>query len=192
VRRGLGIAKHLVVGIDWYGPYSLEEAKKSAAQDYDGGLYVCVGKKKGQHHQSLQYVGKSTNNLFKRMTTDHKKLALVSRDREIWLGEIATGSFPGRRKTQTPSSVRFSEWATAYFLRLPLNSRLKGKPPPQSVTVLNRWWKIDYETPRYHRPHSDWPDLIDFLGSDYRARLVWFGTPGKQRSYSPDEITVRT
>jgi hypothetical protein len=39
--------KHLVVAVDWSGPYSLGEARQVAAKDFDGGLYLCLGKLKG-------------------------------------------------------------------------------------------------------------------------------------------------
>ena len=32
--------KHLMISIDWYGPYDLEGAKEAAKKDYDAGLYL--------------------------------------------------------------------------------------------------------------------------------------------------------
>jgi hypothetical protein len=172
--------KHLVVAIDWSGPYSLIEARQIAAKDFDGGLYLCLGKQKGQHRVQPQYVGKSTSNLSSRMQEDHHhKLSLVTRNQAVWLGEIVTGNVPGVKKTLTPQSVRLSEWVLAYFMELPLNGKLRSKPPPRPVTVLNRWWQKDYETPRKHRPDPNWPDLIDYRGPEYSTRVVWFGKPGR-------------
>jgi hypothetical protein len=179
---------HLVVGLDWYGPYNLENARRSAYEDYEGGLYLCSGKTKGQHHRGLQYVGKSNKALYTRLTENHHKLKLVTRDRKIWLGEIATGNVPGRKKHATPQSLQMAEWATAKFLNLPLNDKLRDNHPSRPVTVLNRWWKMDYDTPRLQRPHPDWPDLIDFLGPEYRARNVWFGRPGRLQTLSHTEF----
>jgi len=66
--------------------------------------------------------------------------------------------------------------AYAYFLRLPLNERKRKSPPEHPITVYNRWrWGKDFETRRKRRPHAEWPDLIDFLGNEYDATLVWFG-----------------
>ncbi len=42
-------SKHLIVGINWYGPYSLNHAREVAYNDFGGGLYLCLGKRKGQH-----------------------------------------------------------------------------------------------------------------------------------------------
>lgn len=170
--------KHLVVGIDWFGPYTLQEARNAAYKHYGGGLYLCIGKLKGQHHTTPQYVGKSTSNLASRMLKDHHKLSLVTRARKIWLGEIVTGDVPGKKKTLTPQSVRLGEWALAHFLALPLNERLRAQPPDRPVTVLNRWWSTNYETPRKKRPHMRWPDLIDYRGSPYATHVVWFRAPG--------------
>lgn len=167
--------KHLVVGVDWYGPYDLETAQRVAKEYGKGGLYLCLGKLKGQHDRKMQYVGKSNNGLASRLHKDHHKLSKVSRDQTLWLGVVSTGGVPGKRKLLTPQALHLAEWAIAHFLDLPLNERLRSKRPPDPVTVLSRWWRPDYETPHYHRPHPAWPDLIDYLGPYYRARLVWFG-----------------
>ena len=68
-----------------------------------------------------------------------------------------------------------AEWAHIYFLQLPLNEKKKARPPDRPITVLNRWWKTDYETPIQKPPHPSWPNLIDFLDDGYDTRLVWFG-----------------
>ncbi len=182
-------AKHLVVGVDWYGPYSLEQAQAVAHEYGKGGLYLCIGKRKGQHQRSMQYVGKSNTGLRSRLQKDHHKLRLITRKQQFWLGVIATGNVPGKKKHLTPQALRLAEWALAYFLDLWLNDKLRKKAPPNPVTVLNRWWADEeQERPRYHRPHGEWPDLIDFLGRSYRTRLVWFGSPGRQLVISPAEL----
>ena len=179
--------KHLVVGIDWYGPFTLEAAKSAARVYHAGGLYICVGKTAGKHKRLIQYVGKSNDALQTRLNYGHHKLKLVTREMEIWLGDIATGNVPGKSKTVTPQSLRMAEWAIAYFMKLPLNAKLLKSPPKRAVTVLNRWWQKDY-SPRFNRPHKDWPDLIDFLGNDYRERNVWFGSRGKMKTLSPADL----
>jgi hypothetical protein len=181
--------KHLVVGIDWYGPYALDQAQNSAHEYGKGGLYLCIGKRKGQHQTRLQYIGKSNNGLRSRLQEDHHKLKLVTRGRQFWLGVIATGNVPGRRMQTTPKALQLAEWALAYFLPMGLNERLRKRGPPSPVTVLSRWWHDEeQERPRYHRPHDAWPDLVDYLGASYRTRLVWFGSPGRQLTISPAEL----
>jgi hypothetical protein len=176
--------KHLVVGVDWYGPYDLKQASDVAVDYGKGGLYLCLGKRKGEHSRKLQYIGKSNDGLASRLREDHHKLSLVVRDRSLWLGVIGTGGLPGKRKLLTPQGLRLAEWAIARFLELPLNHKLKTLPS-DPVSVLSRWWRLDYETP-HHRPHPDWPELIDYLGPDYGARLVWFG--GKQLKISATKL----
>lgn len=103
----------------------------------------------------------------------------------MWLGEVATAGVPGRSKTLTPQTVRLSEWAIAYFMELPLNTKLRTKKPPRPVTVLSRWWHRDFETNYKHRPHDAWPDLIDYLDEGFQSRLVWFGSSGRVREVYP-------
>jgi hypothetical protein len=100
--------KHLVVGIDWYGPYSLAKAQGIAHEYGKGGLYLCVGKQRGQHHPRLQYIGKSNNGLRSRLQKDHHKLKLVTQGRQVWLGVIATGNVPGRRMHITPKALQLA------------------------------------------------------------------------------------
>jgi hypothetical protein len=107
----------------------------------------------------------------------------VTHDPEYWLGEIATAEPSGRRMKVTKATLDYAEWLHARFLHLPLNEKKTKRVPRRSVTVLNRWWCEDYETPRRHRPHPDWPDLIDFPSFELPARVIWFG--GRQRRFEP-------
>lgn len=164
-----------MIAINWYGPYlSVEAARISAKADYAHGLYLCLGKTAYQRRRSLQYIGLARL-LGSRLTSQHHKLHDVSREQQIWLGEIATAEPSGRRFKATPATLDYAEWLHARFLRLPLNDKKTKSLPPRSVTVLNRWWSTDYETPRRRRPHPDWPDLIDYPAYNLPGRLVWFG-----------------
>ncbi len=67
--------KRLVVGIDWFGPYSREEARK--APDWGGGLYLAIGKRsgKGVHARRPQYLGISKYDVCGRSSNSrHQKL----------------------------------------------------------------------------------------------------------------------
>lgn len=66
-------------------------------------------------------------------------------------------------------------------MRLPLNEKKTKTLPQRSVTVMNRWFRADGYTVRSHRPHPDWPDLIDFPDYELPARAVWFGS--RQRKF---------
>ncbi len=172
--------KHLVVVIDWYGPYSLEKAILAVnSGDYEMGLYMCLGKLKGKHGPSkIQYVGIAGKDLKSRLNDNHAKLQLVTRDRKIWLGEVGSLGVPGKKKKKTNPALDFSEWAFTYFVKPALNQKKKITPPAKPVTVLCRWWKTTgYDKAWTKRPHPDWPDLIDYLGPGYKAKLVWFKSP---------------
>ncbi|MBY0457937.1 MAG: hypothetical protein K2V38_11405 [Gemmataceae bacterium] len=165
--------KPVVALIDWFGPYDLDTAR-DAAFDFDDGIYCAIGKTKHAWHSHLQYVGLASN-LRARLNGTHHALPLITREMQLWLGEVASPRTPGRKIKTTDRMLDLAEWAHAYFLQLPLNTRKKATPPDRPITVYNKWWRTDFETPYLRRPHQEWPDLIDFLGLDYQAKLVWFG-----------------
>jgi hypothetical protein len=141
-------AKHLMIAINWYGPYpDLNEARKHARHDYVHGLYLAIGKCKYERRRALQYIGIG-NSMHTGLTSRHHKLSLILRERTLWLGEIVTAEPSGKRLKATRATLDFAEWLHARFLRLPLNDKKTKALPPRSVTVFNRWFATDYETPR--------------------------------------------
>lgn len=176
--------KHLMIAVDWFGPYDLDEAREVAKSDYAHALYMCLGRRSYQRAQMLQYIGIGQN-VYTRLKADHHKLQEVTRERQLWLGEIATAEPSGKKLKVTRATLDYAEWLHARFLKLPLNEMKTKALPPRSVTVLNRWFKTDYETPRRKRPHPDWPDLIDYPGYNIPARMVWFGSR-QQYFLAPD------
>lgn len=174
------MSKYVSIIIDWYGPYNLEDAIKYSKKDYADGLYMAIGKIKNQKSLSkLQYIGISQE-LFNRLGRNHHKIKKLSQECEIWLGEVGSYGIPGKKEKVTDTQLDLAEWLHVYFLNLPLNSKKKKNPPSQFATVLNRWWFTDYETLRKKRPHCDWPDIIDFMGFEYGAKIVWFGGRAKK------------
>ncbi|MCB1565302.1 MAG: hypothetical protein KDI78_06670 [Xanthomonadales bacterium] len=176
------MSKHLAIVVDWYGPYTPEQAIAAAAEDFESGLYLGIGKIKHQKAAATpQYVGLSKN-IASRLR-NHSKLPDITRDTKIWLGEVATAGVPGKSRKKTQTTIDLAEWALSYFMKLPLNTKKRKNPPDRAMTLLNRWWRIDYETPWRKRPHQQWPDLIDYVDPEYPARIVWFG--GRMKSSSP-------
>ena len=165
--------KSPVAIVEWYGPYSQEEAW-DAASDFGDGVYMALGKCRYERVVSLQYIGLASN-LQSRIYGAHHKLSRITREYSLWLGEVSSPRAPGKRAKITDRILDLTEWAHAYFLQLPLNDRKKKNPPDLPITVYNRWWRTDYETPYMRRPHGEWPDVIDFLDDEYNAKLVWFG-----------------
>lgn len=165
--------KPVVAVIDWYGPYTLEQAQM-ATFNYDDGIYIAVGKLKDQPVSQIQYVGLASN-LQKRLNGAHHKLPLITHGMALWLGDVVSPRTPGRKIKVTDRMLDLAEWAHSYFLQLPLNVKKKNTPPDRPITVYNKWWRTDFETPHQKRPHKDWPDIIDFMGAAYKTKLVWFG-----------------
>lgn len=178
--------KHLAIVIDWYGPYSVKDALEAAKLDgFKGGLYVGTGKTLyARGDAKPQYIGLSKQ-LFSRLK-NHHKLPDINRNAQIWLGEVATAEPSGKNAKSTAASLDYAEWLHAYFLQLPLNEKKKKYAPIRAVTVLNRWWKTDYESPWVRRPRSLnlWPDLIDFISTAYPAKIVWFGKKQERFKFS--------
>jgi hypothetical protein len=171
--------KHLAVIVDWYGPYTIDDALSVSKYDYDSGLYVGLGKRRYRHGLAMpQYIGLSKN--LRIRLANHHKLPEIIRDVKLWLGEVATPEPSGKKLKSTPATLDYSEWLHAFFLRLPLNDKKKKNPPSRPVTVLNRWWRTDYETPWIKRPHPLWPDLIDYIDAELPAKVVWFGKRQKR------------
>ena len=183
--------KHVAIVIDWFGPYkSIEEAKIAMNSDYVDGLYMAIGKTAYQRGKpTLQYVGISKN-LKTRVNNKQHKICQISKLNEIWLGEVASTGIAGKKRQATDLRLDLAEWCHSYFLQLPKNDKKTINPPKYPVTVLNRWWFKDYEKKRERRPHSEWPDIIDFIGRDYGAKISWLGrvSGGRCVVWSPDEF----
>ena len=82
--------KHIAIVVDWFGPYSsVKDAAKKARNHYEAGLYLVVGKVKHQKNSSrLQYIGIANDLCVRIYSSDGIKD--VTRDRKIWLGEVAS------------------------------------------------------------------------------------------------------
>jgi hypothetical protein len=178
--------RHIAIVVDWFGPFGFEEARAIARADFADGLYMLIGKVKYQKaNAKLQYIGVAKG-LYARLSRQHHAVPRLTRDLNIWLGEVASMGIPGRKRKVVHTQLDLAEWAHSYFLGLPLNERKVANPPSLPVTVLNRWWQRDYETPRKKRPHRDWPDLIEFTGIDYGAKVAWLG--GRLDRWEPDDF----
>ena len=178
--------------VDWSGPFdSIEDAKKAAKEfKLSEVLYLATGKRKYQRYSTMQYVGIS-NDLQSRFTK-HRTLPEVTGDFKLWIGEISSHGIAGRRAQSHPvahgRAVELAEWALAYFLALPLNVRKRTTPPSESVMLVNRWFRDDFDTKRDRRGHKDWPDFIEFEPEYDFARLQWFGSRGRSRRFSAADI----
>lgn len=170
--------KHLVILIDWYGPYSIDEARNIARTDYSAGLYFAIGSRTGYAEAAKPlYVGLSKN--LGRRLNGHHKLPSIDDGLQIWLGEVGTAEPGGKKLKVTQTTLDYAEWLHAYYLELELNEKKRKSTPDRSVTVLNHWWKKDYDTAHRRPPHPTWPNLIDFVDSEH----VWVG---KAKRWKPN------
>lgn len=151
----------------------MSAAREATRKDFGAGAYVAIGKRKYQRSTSIQYIGISSSSLYQRLKEDHHKLRLITQDRTIWLGEVASTGISGPKRKRTDFLLDLVEWAHAFFLELPLNDRKRWMPPRRAVTVVNRWWGTDFNTPKRRRPRSDWPIVIDYPREGYPVRMSW-------------------
>jgi hypothetical protein len=174
--------KHTAIIIDCYGPYSLSDAKEVARENFGAGAYVAFGKRRHQKSSSqFQYIGIAAN-LANRLNEDHENLSKITRERILWLGEVASIGIPGPKEKKTDIQLDLVEWAHAFFLKPRLNNKKTCSPPGRGLTIINRWWRTDFESARTRRPHKELPDIIDYFGPDYGARIVLIGLKVKRLS----------
>jgi hypothetical protein len=105
-----------MIAIDWFGPYSLEEAFEATKDVHWPGLYMCLGMTPYQRATHVQYVGIGKN-IRTRLKTDHHKLQKVSRRRQLWLGEVSTAEPSGKKLKVTAATLDYAEWLHARFMQ---------------------------------------------------------------------------
>ena len=122
--------------VDWYGPYTLEEAR-NATSDFGDGIYMATGARKYQRIVQPQYLGIASS-LSTRLRGEHHKLSQVTQAQELWLGEIATPRRSGRKIKVVDKMLDLAEWAHIYFCNSPsMNARRNNLQiiPLQCTTV---------------------------------------------------------
>lgn len=72
-------------------------------------------------------------------------------------------------------SLYLAEGAIAFLLELPLNKDKRCNPPNDSIVVINRWYRQDFATRRRRRPHTAWPDLIEYDEYEAVGDMAWHG-----------------
>lgn len=163
--------KSIAIVVDWFGPYDLGAAKSISSGYFPKGAYVAIGKTPRQQFSSVQYIGISSTDLHARLTPTHHKLQKIM-DLKLWLGAVTSAGVPGRKEKWTDTQLDSLEWVYAHGLDLPLNER-KKQPPRRPVTVVNRWWKPDFDTQYKRRPGPRWPLVLDYPGEPYAVQLFW-------------------
>lgn len=115
--------KHIAIVVDWFGPFSFEQARAIARAHFADGLYMLIGKVKYQKaNPKLQYIAVAKG-LYARLGRQHHAVPKLTRDLKIWLGEVASIGIPGRKRKVVHTQLDLAEWVHSYFLDLPLNER---------------------------------------------------------------------
>ncbi|MGE0212852.1 MAG: hypothetical protein AB7S41_14250 [Parvibaculaceae bacterium] len=176
---------------DWYGPFRSVKALKAAVNEWDVGemLYMVAGRCRYERETILQYTGIS-----RRFATRYHNGAFdnVTRDFQIWYGEISSYSIPGRhskgQSLQHSVAVTQAEWMLAYFLEISLNVSKRKSPPRRSAILINRWFKTDWETRWKNRKVKGWADFIEYDKEAPIASKVWFGAPPRRERHEAEGI----
>ena len=179
--------------IDWYGPIRLKKVWKVAeANGWSEGIVMALGL-----HRPLFYAVRQRPVQYICITqvrdgrpddeTRRKLRRLSSLASRVWIGvpkgHLAEDDLDADRPPH-PKDLKSAEEGLAYFLKSRLNRRALG----DSFMVLNRWFDYRDGSTR-KRPHSHWPDIIDYDRAKSFARLVWVDRNGQHltiRRYDRD------
>ncbi len=179
--------------IDWCGPFKTVAAacEAVAEEGYGEALYLAIGSRRGQAKTHLQYVG-ITKDLTKRFDGKHPiQLLLNAKSLRLYVGIVTSQAVAGKKAAR--HAKRFSialylaESALAFLLELPLNKDKRCNPPKDSIVVVNRWYRQDFYTRRRRRPHSSWPDLVEYDYDEGIGDIAWHG--GRREHVNADGIT---
>ena len=167
--------------IDWCGPFPTVEAacKAVAGQGYGEALYMAIGSRRGQNKTHLQYVG-ITKDLTKRFNGKHPiQLLLRAKTLRLYVGIVTSQAVAGKKASHHAKkfsiSLYLAESALAFLMQLPLNKDKRCNPPKDSIVVVNRWYRQDFATRRRRRPHTSWPDLVEYDWDEGTGDLAWHG-----------------
>lgn len=168
----------LMIGIDWYGPFSSLRSAKTTSVDagVTEFLYFAIA----TDGKGSSYVGLSRS-VETRLTEGHHVLGgLDDGDIELWVGLVSSQTEAGRPHAKRPvdhsESVEIAEHMIAYFLQTSHNKSKRKNAPGRSAAVFSRWFRPAPPWIRWgHRGHQDWPDFIEYEAEEETARLVWFG-----------------
>lgn len=182
-------ANLLMIGVDWYGPFSsLQSAKATSVKAGVGEfLYFAIT----TDGEDKSYVGLSKS-VETRFTDGHHILGgLEDGDIDLWIGIVSSQTEAGRphaqRSVSHSESVEIAEHVIAYFLQTSHNTSKRKSVPKRSAVVFGRWFRPKPPWLRWRRRgHRLWPDFIEFESDEGFARLVWFGD--KAVKYNADEI----
>ncbi|MDB5580838.1 MAG: hypothetical protein JWR80_6014 [Bradyrhizobium sp.] len=180
--------------VDWYGPYTSIKSAKAAVRKHAFAevLYMAVGSIDRQKTAHLQYVGITLDFTVRLSTTHTIRQYVMEEGLSLHLGVVSSHAIAGRRASYQNKKhsrpVYLAESVIAFFLSLPLNRNKRCSPPKDSVTLINRWWKIneEEEVRKWRRPHPEWPDYIEYDQHSDAGLVAWHGK--RRKHFSADAI----
>ncbi|OOF43376.1 hypothetical protein [Rodentibacter trehalosifermentans] len=160
--------QHPFTLIHWFGPFSLDEILENSEWGRKTGLYLGIGKTKGSRNDSeILYCGISEQSYASRFK-NHHKLPFITREQEIWLGQIISTPYPSNNGAYK-AYLKEPERLLTYFMQPELNDK-NTILVPRAGTVLNCWFKQNGQ-PRKKRVSAthNLPDLISWDGNKWRS-----------------------
>ncbi|WP_373777126.1 hypothetical protein [Glaesserella sp.] len=159
--------QHTFTLIHWFGPFTLDEVINS---DWgrEKGLYIATGKTKGSRSDSsIQYCG-ITDRPYSNRFKNHDTLPNITRELQIWLGDVVVSPYPSRNSTKLKEPERLLTYYLDFELNLLNKKNLNSKP--EIGTLVNYWFKKD-RTLRARKPieMNDLPDVISWDGEVFRS-----------------------
>lgn len=140
---------------------------------------MAIGSRRGQKKAHLQYVG-ITKDLSKRFNGKHPiQLAVRAKSLRLFIGIVTSQAVAGRKAGHQAKNftvpLYLAESALAFLMEIPLNKDKRCSPPNDSIVVVNRWFHSDFATRRRKRPHTSWPDLVEYDCHEHMGDLAWHG-----------------
>ena len=116
--------------INWRGPFTIEEVQNL---DDGDGIYLLTGRKKYQRRDHIQYCGITAGLFRNRLSQKHHVLPEITRNLNVWLGQIA---YPSRFKRH---HLELAEHCIIHFLWPPCNKTKLYKFPLQAW-IISQWF----------------------------------------------------
>jgi hypothetical protein len=147
--------------IEWKGPFY--DVNQIRDEDFENSFYLITGKTKYQKQGPfIQYCGISKKrSVFKRLTDKNHKHNMITREKEIWIGQFSN------TKHNLHKWIELAESLIIYHWQVEQNVEKKNKAPKSPLGIINRWQTTNGEY-RHNRvyPAQHLDDVIIFDGEN--------------------------
>jgi hypothetical protein len=151
----------VTIVIGWQGLYTLERIYGS---ELGNGLYFVSGLTKHKKKNEIRYFG-ITERLYRERLKDRRHaVELVTRKRQIWLGQIEYPASFDR------DHLELAEGCLIYYWGVSELNKKKLAKPPKPVCLISRWLKPNGEVRMNRRYiYRDLPDVLWWDGQYWRT-----------------------